>query len=472
MIKTEKLQLRIFPLIYKSKKEEKPPAEPSKRIFIWTILIVILVSCDFWASQPPSSRERDRQNIERIIHNLTSWTLNKDFNRLEEILSHDTLFCFQPSSRGTMKSWEDFAKLYDFWKDNRFRANRYEIKDLRIELSRKGDVAWCSAILKDTRWTAVLEKQDGLWMFVQMHYSSAQDKVLEKAGLRQGPWLGQSLPGKDAVPFAPGLVSSEEIELNSVFSPDGTEFYFCRIGPIGPVVYRTIRANGFWTPPEPFIPGGIDITLSPDGQRMYYCSRYPHPGDQKVKADHDIWVRERNNDGWGPARPLAAELNSEQDEFYPMATSSGNLYFCRRRVEGDNTLYRSEIRNGTVTPPEKLPSAINSGHKDSDPYISPDEAILIFNSNRPGGYGGDDLYISFRDDQGKWSLAQNLGPSVNTPADEFCAMLPPGGKQLMFTRSVSNDKNRPNWDIFWIDAGFLQTFQISETTDPSEKENR
>lgn len=132
----------------------------------------------------------DRREVEQIIRDCTGWALTKDFNRLESILTHDDLFFFSQDSRGTVTNWSEFTKLYEFWKDPRFKAIRYELRDLRITFSRGGEAAWYSVtlddimewdgkplILKDTRWTGVLEKRDGKWVIVQMHYSFAADKV-------------------------------------------------------------------------------------------------------------------------------------------------------------------------------------------------------------------------------------------------------------------------------------------------------
>jgi hypothetical protein len=109
-------------------------------------------------------------------------------------LAHDAdFFIFHQKWADTIVGWDQFLTLYEFWKDPRFKATQFDLRDLRITFSRSGDVAWYSAILddcmewegkpfclKDTRWTGVLEKRDGKWLIVQMHFSFASDKVLEE----------------------------------------------------------------------------------------------------------------------------------------------------------------------------------------------------------------------------------------------------------------------------------------------------
>ncbi len=126
--------------------------------------------------------------VEKAIHASIGWALTKDRALLESVLSHDpALFIFHPDAATTVVGWDSMARLFAFWMDPRFRATGYEIRDLRVNLSRSGDASWFSAILddcgewdgkpscwKDTRWTGVLEKRDGRWVIVQMHFSFAK----------------------------------------------------------------------------------------------------------------------------------------------------------------------------------------------------------------------------------------------------------------------------------------------------------
>ncbi len=131
----------------------------------------------------------DAAAIERAIHASIGWALTKDRPLLESVLAHDPgFFIFHPDSKSTVAGWEPMEKLFRLWMDPRFKALRYEIRDLRVNRSRAGDVAWWSAILddcgawdgtpscwNDARWTGVLEKRDGTWVIVQMHFSFARD---------------------------------------------------------------------------------------------------------------------------------------------------------------------------------------------------------------------------------------------------------------------------------------------------------
>jgi hypothetical protein len=137
----------------------------------------------------------DRAEVEQIVRDSIGWALTKDRARLESILSQgEDLFMFQPTWDATVVGWESLVRAFDLWMDPRFRATHFDVRDLRISFSRSGDVAWFSAILddfgewdgtpvgwKDTRWTGVLERRDGDWIIVQMHFSFAADKVVDAA---------------------------------------------------------------------------------------------------------------------------------------------------------------------------------------------------------------------------------------------------------------------------------------------------
>jgi ketosteroid isomerase-like protein len=135
--------------------------------------------------------EDERSVIEDTVRSSIGWALTKDRPLLESLLAQDErFFIFHPDSQSTVKGWAAFVKLFDIWMDPLFKATHFDIRDLRINFSRSGEVAWYSAILddcgewdgkpscwKDTRWTGVLEKRDGSWVIVQMHFSFASDKV-------------------------------------------------------------------------------------------------------------------------------------------------------------------------------------------------------------------------------------------------------------------------------------------------------
>ena len=139
-------------------------------------------------SQTAATRPAEKNVIEKAIRASIGWAITKDRPLLESLLVHDdTLFIFNPDANSTV-GWNQFKQGFEFWMDPRFKMEHVEIRNLRINLSLSGTVAWWSCIMderaswdgrsvgwQDTRWTGVIEKRGGKWQIVQMHFSfSAQ----------------------------------------------------------------------------------------------------------------------------------------------------------------------------------------------------------------------------------------------------------------------------------------------------------
>jgi hypothetical protein len=269
-------------------------------------------------------------------------------------------------------------------------------------------------------------------------------------------YLGQTPPGMTAQLFSPDFVSTEEGELNSIFSPDFHEFYFTRRGvpTVPPRVMVSRRGSEGWGTPESvgfdrrF--SAIDLFLTQDGQRMVFCSNRPRQRGDSTRVDHDFWVSVREGIGWGEPQLFAPEAMSEFEDFYPVITESGNLYFnSQRDGPGTNNIFRSAWTEGRYEPAEKLPAPINSEFREFDAFVSPGEDMIIFSSDRPGGVGRADIYISHLEN-GRWSEPMNLGVAVNSEASEYGAMMSPDGRFLFFTSSRTGME-----DIYWVSAGVL-----------------
>ncbi len=287
----------------------------------------------------------------------------------------------------------------------------------------------------------------------------------ENAPALTGPYLGQEPPGLVPVVFAPGVVSTREDELNAAFSPDGKEFFFTAKRGGRNTLMIVELTNRRWTDRAVVEFSGdygdVDPFVSPDGGRLYFSSKRPLSGTGRAK-DSDIWYVERTqSDEW--SEPINVRvLNSQgSDDYYTSISSDGTLYFSRFEASGrGGDLFRSQLTGGTYGEPERLGSTLNTGFNEHDPFIAPDGSYLIFTSDRPGGYGRSDLYISFKGSAGSWSDPRNMGDDINSSGFDYCPMLSPDGEYLFFTRTVDS-----NGDIYWVDAAVI------EALDPDD-ENR
>jgi len=298
-------------------------------------------------------------------------------------------------------------------------------------------------------------------IFIVSHCTQQKDFPVLK-----GPYLGQKPPGMMSEIFAPGIISREFDELNSVFSPDGNEFYFSIKLPID--VQHTIlsmnRINNVWTKPAVVSFSGeysdADPAFSHDGKKLFFISRRPIPGMGESEEDWDIWVVERTDNNWAEPKNLGAPVNSDEMEIYPSVARNDTLYFCSARSGGlgGDDIYRSRFINGKYAKPENLGDKVNSKYGEGDIFIALDESYIIFCSGRPGGFGNGDLYISFRHQDGTWTKAINMGEKINSSYTEYCPYMSPDGKFLFFT-----SYRRPNKDYMTNPLTYEEIMEIYQS---------
>jgi len=305
------------------------------------------------------------------------------------------------------------------------------------------------------------------------------DRCIGDFSALEGPFLGQRPPGLEPELFAPGFISTGLDELNSVFHPNGQEFYFAV--DVGPrfVLMVSRKVDPGWTEPEVVSfsrrHSAVDLAFSADGERMFFCSNRPRAGGIHPERDYDIWWTERQGDGWGEPRHLAGGVNTDTSEFYPSLTDDGTLYFLSRREGGlgGGDIYRSRWVDGVYGEAENLGPVINTGQGEGDAFIARDESFLVFvSSGHDRGPDEGRLFVSFRSDDDQWSQPRNLGP-LTDPSD-YCPVLSPDGEYFFFTGTrtrFDTPASEPSYetllaglakpqngndDIYWVDVEFIE----------------
>ena len=243
-------------------------------------------------------------------------------------------------------------------------------------------------------------------------------------------YLGQKPAGLIPELFAPEIIKTEFRQAAGVFSPDLKEFYFRRRGGVyekNALVVVKLEDNK-WTESlvakragEPFV--------SQDGKILYLGKKYS----------------ERTTSGWSEAKSLGAPF----DKFRIMrltVAANGTYYFDEASESGP--LRYSRIIDGTYEEPKAV-AIEDIGDWNAHPYIAPDESYVIWDDQREkGGYGGADLYISFRQKDGSWGPSINLGDTINTEFAEAYGSITPDGKYFSFHRGYGGNRA----DIYWVDA--------------------
>ena len=264
--------------------------------------------------------------------------------------------------------------------------------------------------------------------------------------------------------------------------------------------------------------------VSPDGKKLYF-SRQFHPDNVGgVNDAEDIWVSELDEETgeWLPAKNVGAPLNTQGPNFISSISVVdgkevlvlGNRYGKKGRMytgvsqstrEGDTfsdpvgidieneynyspnadffltpggdamilsaerddtfgarDLYVSfKNDNGTWSEPKNLGSDINTTGEDESPFMAEDGKTLYFSSDGYKGYGGVDVYVSFKldDTWTRWSEPENLGPGINKEGDDEYFSIPSSGQNLYFTRAEEGEDS----DIFSFKVADLFVDGLAES---------
>lgn len=190
--------------------------------------------------------------------------------------------------------------------------------------------------------------------------------------------------------------------------------------------------------------------LNEDETIMIFTSRRKEGNlNENVDVDNipfeDIFISKKVDGKWSRAENIGNVINTpSHDSNLALSADGQQLYIYSDENEGD--ILVSEQKNGAWSPPVPLGDAINSSFMENSVSISPDRQLLFFASNRPGGYGGIDIYVSEKDRRGNWGKSRNLGPVINTEFDEEGPFIDYDGKTLYF--SSMGHKGMGGHDIF------------------------
>ena len=146
-----------------------------------------------------------------------------------------------------------------------------------------------------------------------------------------------------------------------------------------------------------------------------------------------IYFSKRERGKWQPPVEITMEINAGEDCSTCSLSSDGTELFLYKRDNEDGNIYSTTFANGAWSAIKKLNRNINTKFYESHASISADGKKLYFASNRDGGQGGLDIYVSEKDGSGDWGPAVNLGAAINTPYNEDTPFITKNDSVLYFS---------------------------------------
>lgn len=255
-------------------------------------------------------------------------------------------------------------------------------------------------------------------------------------------------------------INSPAAELVPVVSPDGKTLYFDRKhspdntgGTNDPddIYYSELQPNGEWGPAinigPPLNTTGSDVLfwISPDGN-----SALVYHGKQVDGKDVGLSISQRVNGKWSEPKKINIQgLDHLGDYYYAHMSPDGKRLFIAYVDDPStaphdfNIFYSAALSDDLMQweRPVKLGPPINNFTSEGAPFIASDNQTLYFISNKPGGIGQSDIYVSRRIGESwlQWSTPVNLGPGINSPSYEAGFSIPASGDWLYTSRTTKEE---------------------------------
>ncbi len=179
--------------------------------------------------------------------------------------------------------------------------------------------------------------------------------------------------------------------------------------------------------------------ISGDGNTLVFTRKLPF-------YDAVFYTRKENGT-WSPPINLTPQLGIDQDFYSSSLSYDGKTLYLYKNDQYDGNIYISKFTDGQWSRVIRLNDHINTKYWESHACVTKDGKTLYFTSNRKGGQGGLDIYISRLDSSGDWGPAENLGPIINTSYNEETPFITADGKTLFF--SSYGHYNMGGYDIFY-----------------------
>lgn len=211
--------------------------------------------------------------------------------------------------------------------------------------------------------------------------------------------------------------------------------------------------------------------ITADGKMLVFNTRRPEDTNSPIDVEgdgkyfQDIYVSyfDTINKKWGSALPVPGNVNTDAHDAITSISPDGKIIFIykndtREHEASGGDIFISKVMKNKWKTPEPIGKPINSTYWEGGACLSPDGNTLYFTSERKGGYGHSDIWMSKKNNKKEWDKPVNLGSTVNSPYDEVGLFMAPDGKTLFFASNGPNSMG--SYDIF------KTTFENGQWTTP------
>ena len=350
-------------------------------------------------------------------------------------------------------------------KNSSYEANPDQLKEKRAPLDAYFSLAKAYLIHNE------LEKAIATFQAFQKLVGETK----QKGGMKNAEFINQHLQACDnaikleAAPITisktklPDNFSNGSVNIDPAVSFDGNTIAYTEQRGVTNAIYFSKKERGKWQPP-------IEITLEINaGEDCSTCSLNNNGTElflyKKDNEDGNIYSTTYTNGAWTPIKKLNKNINTKFYESHASISADGKkLYFSSNRDGGQGGLdiYISEKdATGDWGPAVNLGAAINSPYNEDTPFITQNDSVLYFSSEGHSSIGGFDIFKSQRQGDG-WKTPQNLGYPINTTDDDRFFQPVNNGMNAYYSMSTDYKKR----DIFYLGIGaaaITQTFEIRGT---------
>ncbi|TJY37923.1 TolB-like translocation protein [Pontimicrobium aquaticum] len=250
-----------------------------------------------------------------------------------------------------------------------------------------------------------------------------------------------------------GIISRGAMEFNATLTKNNDVLFFTIGNPMWSslAICYSEKEAGEWNKPKllPFSGKYLDADpfLFNENQLFFISDRPTESNLEYKKWDYNIWYSTLINNEWSKPIYLEGSFNDLGMLLYPSLSKNKNLYFTAKG-ENKNALYVSKWneKESEYSAPKKL-SFINDDINYLDAVVSKDESFIIFTANMEGGFGGNDLWISFKEED-IWGQPINLGAKINSSGNDGQPGLSPDGKVLYYSYGGSLNSQPLVYDTY------------------------